>query len=45
LGRGAKITVIFCQDYTKDASIKPTKEFESKGKNTMEYRLDKITKG
>jgi hypothetical protein len=42
LGRGAEITIIFYQDYTRDASKRPTKKFNSKGESTMEYKLNMI---
>jgi hypothetical protein len=43
LGRGVEIAIIFCQDNTRDASRRPTKKFESKGENTVEYKLGMIT--
>ncbi len=45
MGRRLETTIIFCQDYIGDANIKPTRNFESKGKNTVEYKLGEITKG
>jgi hypothetical protein len=45
LGRRTKIIIILCQDYTKEASKKPTKESNSKGESIVEYKLGKITKG
>jgi hypothetical protein len=44
LGRGIKTTIIFCQKNTRDANRRPTKKYESKGENIMEYKLGKITK-
>jgi hypothetical protein len=35
----------FCQDYTRDASKKPTKKFNSKGGSIVEYMLGRITRG
>jgi hypothetical protein len=34
----------YCQDYLRDASRGPTIEFDSKGENTMEYKLGEIAK-
>jgi hypothetical protein len=45
LRKGIETTTIFCQDYRRDASRKPTKEFDSKGENIVEYKLGRITRG
>jgi len=45
LGRKTKIITIFCQDNTKNTSRRPTKKSKSKGKNTMAYKLGRITRG
>jgi hypothetical protein len=45
VGKGAKTTTIFCQDYIGDANRRPTRKSESKGESTMEYKLGMITKG
>jgi hypothetical protein len=44
LERGAKITTMFCQNNTIDASKRPTKKFESKGESIVEYKLGRITR-
>jgi hypothetical protein len=44
LERGTKIITIFCEDYIGDASRRPTENFDSKGENTMEYKLGMITR-
>jgi len=43
LGRGIKTIIIFCQKNTRDANRRPTKKYESKGENIMEYKLGRIT--
>ncbi len=45
LKRKTKTIAIFCQDNTRDASKRPTKKYELKGENTMEYKLGRITRG
>ncbi len=45
LGKGVEIIAIFCWNYIGYVNKKPTKKSNSKGKNTVKYKLGKIIRG